>query len=65
MPAGLMRGDDVGVAHALDVDVLAALDLGQRADAVAQDRRAFVIHRVRALGHVAARGAAARPGCGP
>ena len=47
--ARLMRRDDVGVADAADVDVLVALDLGQRADAVADQRRRLEIERRRTL----------------
>ena len=39
----LMAGDDIGGVDAGHVDALARLDLGQRADAIAKDRRGLVI----------------------
>ena len=39
--AGLVRGDDIGIAQPFDIDVLPSLDLRQGADAVAQQGRAL------------------------
>src|SRR5690242_21112974 len=50
--AGLVQGDDVGVAQSVEIDVLPSLNLGQRTNAVADDRRAFVLAPVGKLLHV-------------
>jgi hypothetical protein len=47
----VVHGDDVGIAHALEIDVLAALDLRQRPDPVAIERRGLEIERRRRLLH--------------
>ena len=51
MAARLVRGDDVGIAQYVDIDVLAALDLGQGADAVAQEGGALELELFRQVLH--------------
>ena len=46
LPAGLVGGDHVGLAEALDVDVLAPLDLRQRLDAIAIGGRLLIGLRI-------------------
>ena len=53
LAAGLMGGDDVGVADLRDVDVLMGLDMGERAQAVADGAGALEIQRVAGRLHVA------------
>src|SRR3546814_665443 len=52
LSALLLRGDDVGVVDALDIDVLMGLDLGQRADAVAEHGGALVVEPPGGLFHL-------------
>ncbi len=50
-PALAGQREDVGVAEPLGMDGLAALDIGERAQAVAIDRGQLEIHRLRGVAH--------------
>jgi len=50
-PALAGEREDVGVAQPFGMDDLGALDVGERAQAVAIDRCQFEVHRLRRLGH--------------
>ena len=52
LPALHVERDHVGLRHAGRVDALCRLHLRQRADAVAQRRGAFELHRLGGLGHL-------------
>ena len=52
LPALHVERHDIGLGHAARVDALRALHLGQRADPVAQRRRALELHRLRGRLHL-------------